>query len=1698
MDTSQGPYFVPGRVVDLPNGQFKFFPGEIIESESGPRYVAPYETDLVSAADDGWDDDEGSDQQQQVLVQGFPVSPEELRLITAYPYAALHYPANDSSALINSRMLKQMAAAGVAVHQITNTSNSANDNAGIDDVKINAPNVDEAILGADIFRTTDPVPVPTKIRRVSKVPPPPPVAPPMKASIEETLPTEVVVFEKQLLRLSVKVDGNPPPEVKWFKDGKPLAEGDSRVKIQLLPGGIAQLEVESADASKDSGVYKLVASNSLGDTTTQTKVEVKKTPVKATIEESLPEKVSVFERQMIRLSVKVSGNPLPEIQWFKNDKPLNDGDDGGRVSVKLLPDGTAQLEIEVADPKKDIGIYKLVAKNASGEVTTQTKVEINKTPVKATLDTSLPPRMIVVENQLLRLTAKISGNPLPEIKWFKDGEEIADDRINIQHLPDGTAQLEIICADFEKDSGTYKLTASNPVGASTTETKVEVVKAPKTATIDEPLPSEVIVAEGQLLRLVAKVSGNPLPDVTWFKSGIPLAHGDDGGRVSIRRLPDGSSILEIPSADPEKDSSLYKFVVSNSMGESTSETNVDVQKTPKQATINQFLPQELIVFEKQLLRLAVPIDGHPPPEVKWFKDGKPLAEGDSRVKIQLLPDGTAQLEVESADASKDSGVYKLIVSNSLGNTTTQTKVEVNKTPRKATLDAALPEETSVIEQEPLRLSAKVSGNPLPEIKWLKDDKPIADGGRISIQLLPDGTAQFEIPSADIENDSGIYKLVAKNASGEVATQTKVTVNKTPKQATLDAALPAQLSVIENQLLRLTAKISGNPLPEIKWFKNGKQITGGRIKIQLLPDGTAQLEIESATLGKDSAIYKLVAKNAIGEVATETKVTVEKAPKAATLEVALPSELIVIEHQALRLRAKVDGNPPPEVNWFKDEKKLKDGDDNGRISIQLLPEGTAQLEIASADPKKDSGVYKLVATNPSGDTTSETKVDVQKAPKKATIEELLPKAVTVFEKQLLRLSVKVSGNPLPEVKWFRNGKLIADGDDGGRVSIKLLPEGIAQLEVESADASKDSGAYKLVVSNAHGDATTETKVEINKTLVKATLDAALQAQTTVIEQEPLRLSAKVSGNPLPEIKWFKDGKPIVDCRINIKLLPDGTAQLEIASADLEKDSGIYKLVAVNKSGEAETQTKVTVEKMAMKATIEEPLPAQVSVVEAKPLILTAKVAGNPPPDVNWFKDEKKLNDGDDNGRISVRLSPEGTAELKIAAADPKKDSGLYKMVASNTSGETKTETFVQVEKAPQKATIEEQLPGKVVVFEKQLLRLSVKVEGNPPPEVKWFKDGKQIAEGDSRVKIQHLDGIAQLEVESADALKDSGVYKLVVSNSLGDTTTQTKVEVNKTPKKATLDADLPEKLTVSEKQLLRLSAKVSGNPLPEIQWFKNDKPLNDGDDGGRVSVKLLPDGTAQFQIEEADPAKDPGIYKLVAKNASGEVATQTKVEITKTSIKPTLDAALPSHMSVIEEEPLILSAKISGNPLPEIKWYKDKKLVTNGGRISVQLLPDGTAQLEIAAADIERDSGVYRLVARNASGDVKTQTKVEVKKAPVAATFIEPLPKKVNVVQGEPLRLTAIVAGDPPLVVQWTNEKNPPIETDQPSPGGGTFVISSYRDGTVELEVTGGGKLADSGSYSLVVSNHLGKCKCETQVEVYPGFTVAEFFRRVSH
>lgn len=79
-------------------------------------------------------------------------------------------------------------------------------------------------------------------------------------------------------------------------------------------------------------------------------------------------------------------------------------------------------------------------------------------------------------------------------------------------------------------------------------------------------------------------------------------------------------------------------------------------------------------------------------------------------------------------------------------------------------------------------------------------------------------------------------------------------------------------------------------------------------------------------------------------------------------------------ETIKYDLAIGGEPPPEVSWFVNDKPLKSG---GRIKITTEKKKTI-LKVESAE-RSDSGTFKIVLKNSSGEETGSAMVIVVSKP-----------------------------------------------------------------------------------------------------------------------------------------------------------------------------------------------------------------------------------------------------------------------------------------------------------------------------------------------------------------------------------------------------------------------------------------------------------------------------------------------------------------------------------------------------------------------------------------------------------------------------------------------------------------------------------------------------------------------------------------------
>lgn len=230
-----------------------------------------------------------------------------------------------------------------------------------------------------------------------------------------------------------------------------------------------------------------------------------------------------------------------------------------------------------------------------------------------------------------------------------------------------------------------------------------------------------------------------------------------------------------------------------------------------------------------------------------------------------------------------------------------------------------------------------------------------------------------------------------------------------------------------------------------------------------------------------------------------------------------------------------------------------------------------------------------------------------------------------------------------------------------------------------------------------------------------------------EHKPAVLECVVSGNPVPEIKWYCGENEIQpkEGKTKISFTPEtGEAKLTFLELTVE-DETIYRVRAINKFGKAECRANLLVNNAAIVSKpevlhapkITQPLPAVVA-QRGKPLVLTVEFESDSKPDVKWFRNNIEITSSTDK----VIKTFENVAELYIPEIK-KKDTGKYEIRVQNIVGEARSSGSIAVKEEDR--ADEAKAPRFIkpiqpqIVAEGEVVIMETTVESYPIASFQWF-------------------------------------------------------------------------------------------------------------------------------------------------------------------------------------------------------------------------------------------------------------------------------------------------------------------------------------------------------------------------------------------
>ncbi|XP_072008614.1 receptor-type tyrosine-protein phosphatase delta isoform X28 [Engystomops pustulosus] len=342
---------------------------------------------------------------------------------------------------------------------------------------------------------------------------------------------------------------------------------------------------------------------------------------------------------------QATGDPRPKIVWNKKGKKVSNQ----RFEVIEFDDGSGSvLRIQPLRTPRDEAIYECVASNSVGEVSVTTRlIVLREDQIPRGFPTiDMGPQLKVVERtRTATMLCAASGNPDPEITWFKDYLPVDTSNSNgrIKQLRSGALQIE---QSEEADQGKYECVATNSAGTRYSAPANLYVRVRRIAPRFSIPPTNHEIMPGGSVNITCVAVGSPMPYVKWMLGAEDLTPEDD--------MPIGRNVLELTDV---RQSANYTCVAMSTLGVIEAIAQITVKALPRP-------PGTPMVTESTATSITLTWDsGNPEPVTYYIIQHKPKSSEEQYKEI----DGVATTRYSVAGLSPYSEYeFRVVAVNNIG------------------------------------------------------------------------------------------------------------------------------------------------------------------------------------------------------------------------------------------------------------------------------------------------------------------------------------------------------------------------------------------------------------------------------------------------------------------------------------------------------------------------------------------------------------------------------------------------------------------------------------------------------------------------------------------------------------------------------------------------------------------------------------------------------------------------------------------------------------------------------------------------------------------------------------------------------------------------------------------------------------------------------------------------------------------------
>ncbi|XP_037715249.1 Down syndrome cell adhesion molecule-like protein Dscam2 isoform X36 [Drosophila subpulchrella] len=870
------------------------------------------------------------------------------------------------------------------------------------------------------------------------------------------------------------------------------------------------------------------------------------------------------------------------------------------------------------------------------------------------------------------------------------------------------------------------------------------------------------------------------------------------------------------------------------------------------------------------------------------------------------------------------------------------------------------------------IECKASGNPMPEIIWIRSDGTAVGDVPGLRQISSDGKLVFPPFRAEDyrqEVHAQVYACLARNQFGSIISRDvhvrAVVAQYYEADVNKEHVIRGNSAVIKCLIPSFVADfvevVSWHTDEEENYFP-GAEYDG---KYLVLPSG----ELHIREVGPEDG-YKSYQCRTKHRLTGETRLSATKGRLVITEPIsssppkinALTYKPNVVESLATTaILCPAQGYPAPSFRWYK----FIEG--TTRKQAVVLNDRVKQVSgtlIIKDAVVEDSGKYLCVVNNSVGGESVETVLTVT-APLSAKID---PPTQTVDFGRPAVFTCQYTGNPIKTVSWMKDGKVIGHSEP--------------VLRIESVK-KEDKGMYQCFVRNDQESAEASAELKLGGRFDPPVIRQAFQEET--MEPGPsVFLKCVAGGNPTPEISWELDGKKIANndryqVGQYVTVNGDVVSYLNITSVHAN-DGGLYKCIAKSKVGVAEHSAKLNVYGLPYIRQMEKK-----AIVAGETLIVTCPVAGYPIDSIVWERDNRALPIN-----RKQKVFPNGT--LIIENVERNSDQATYTCVAKNQEGYSARGSLeVQVMVPPQV------LPfsfGESAADVGDIASANCVVpKGDLPLEIRWSLNSAPIINGENGFTLMRLNKrTSLLNIDSLSAFH-RGVYKCIATNEAGTSEYVAELQVNVPPRWILEPTDK----AFAQGSDAKVECKADGFPKPQVTWKKavGDTPGEYKDLKKSDNIRVE-EGT--LHVDNIQKTNE-GYYLCEAINGIG--SGLSAVIMISVQAPPEFTEKL-RNQTARRGEPAVLQCEAKGEKPIGILWNMNNMRLDpkNDNRYTIreEILSTGVmSSLSIKRTE-RSDSALFTCVATNAFGSDDASINMIVQEVPEMPYALKVLDKSGRSVQ----------------------------------------------------------------------------------------------------